>query len=148
MSRMSDQQAKEILARLGGLEQSNVGLSQTVGGLVHSVRALEDKVEVLTNDVEVLKVDVAVLKTDVAELKTDVKDLRRHMGVLHEDVLDRIKGIREDDSLRQEMRAGFAEMRQLFAAHTVPGDAADRHFAATLADHGRRIHALEADRSR
>ncbi len=76
-------------------------------------------------------------------LKTDVVDLRRHMGVLHEEVVGRIKALGEDDSLRREMRAGFAEMRQLFLAHTVPGDAADRVFAATLNDHERRIQTLE-----
>jgi chromosome segregation ATPase len=101
---MSHQEFEEIRTRLGGLES-------TTGGLVRDV-------EVLKTDVAVLKRDVAGLKTDVAGLKADVADSRRHMGVLHEEVLDRIKGIREDDSLRQEMRAGFAELRQLFLDHT------------------------------
>ncbi len=101
-------------------------------------------VGVLKTDVAGLKTDVAGLKTDVAGLKTDVADLRRHMGVLHEEVLDRIRGIGEDDSLRQEMRAGFAELRQLFKDHAIPGEAADRRFAATLNDHERRIQTLEA----
>ena len=104
---------------------------------------LEANVQVLQTDVAVLQADVAVLKTDVAVLKTDVRDLRRHMGVLHEEVLDRIRGIREDDSLRREMRAGFAEMRQMFLDHTIPGEAADRQFGVTLADHEQRIRTLE-----
>jgi hypothetical protein len=79
----------------------------------------------------------------VAVLRTDVVDLRRHMVVLHEDVVGRIKALSEDDSLRREMRAGFADMRELFLAHTVPGDAADRVFAATLNDHERRFQTLE-----
>lgn len=104
---------------------------------------LDADVQILQEDVAVLKTDVAVLKTDVAELKTDVRDLRRHMGVLHEEVLDRIRGIREDDSLRREMRAGFAELRQMFLDYTIPGDAADRQFGVTLADHEKRISTLE-----
>ena len=107
------------------------------------VAVLKTDVAVLKTDVAVLKTDVAVLKTDVGELKIEVKDLRRHMGVLHEETLDRIRGIKEDDSLRREMRAGFAELRKLFIDHMVPGEAADRHFANTLADHERRLRTLE-----
>lgn len=104
---------------------------------------VDKRLDGLGADVQVLQADVAVLKTDVAELKTDVRDLRRHMGVLHEEVLDRIQGIGEDDSLRREMRAGFAELRQIFLDHTIPGDAADRQFGVTLADHETRISTLE-----
>ena len=68
--------------------------------------------------------DVAVLKTDMGGVKTELVDLRRQMGVLHEEVIDRIRGIGEDDSLRSEMRAGFAEIRQMFRDHAVPGEAA------------------------
>jgi len=128
-SLMSDAQFEEIRTRLGSLEG-------TTGGLVRDVG-------VLKTDVAVLKTDVAVLKTDVTEIKVDLKDLRRHMGVLHEDVLDRIKGLGEDDSLRREMRAGFAELRELFRGHAIPGDAFDRQSALTLSDHERRIQALE-----
>jgi predicted nucleic acid-binding Zn-ribbon protein len=127
---MADQQLEDIRTRLGGVEETTRGLVR--------------QVDVLAKDVTILKTDVAVLKTDVAVLKTDVKDVRRHMGVLHEEVLDRIKGIREDDSLRREMRAGFAELRQLFLNHTVPGEAADRRLFAITADHEQRISALES----
>ncbi len=104
---------------------------------------LSADVGVLQADVAVLKTDVAVLKTDVGELKTDVSDLRRYMGVLHEEVLDRIRGIGEDDRLRREMQAGFAQMREIFKNHTVPGEALDRAHSATLADHEIRISTLE-----
>lgn len=97
----------------------------------------------LTANVTGLKTDATILKADIAELKTETVDLRRHMGVLHEDVIDRIRGIREDDSLRQEMRAGFAMIMKRLDDHAIPGEAADRAFAATLADHERRITTLE-----
>ena len=74
---------------------------------------LEGKVDVLQADVTVLKTDVVVLKSDVAGLKTEVVDLRRYVGVLHEDVIDRIKAIPDwSVELRREMREGFAEMRE------------------------------------
>lgn len=97
----------------------------------------------LVADLTDLKTDVAGLKTDVAGLKTGAVDLRRHMGVLHEDVIERIRGIREDDSLRLEMRAGFAMIMKRLDDHAILGDAADRRFAATLGDHEQRITTLE-----
>jgi len=39
---------------------------------------------------------------------------------------DRIRGIREDDSLRQDMRAGFAMILKRLHDHAIPGEAADR----------------------
>ena len=56
-----------------------------------------------------------------AEMKAETGDLRRHMGVLHEDLIDRNRGIGETDSLRQEMRAGFAMMMKRFDDHAIPG---------------------------
>ena len=112
-------------------------------GMERRIDAVAAGLEVVKADVAGLKTDVAGLKTDVAGLKTDVVDLRRHMGVLHEDLIDRITAIGADDSLRREMRAGFTELRQLILDHAIPGDAADRAFAATLQDHERRIQRLE-----
>jgi hypothetical protein len=111
---------------------------------------IEQRLDLIATDVAVLKTDVAELKTNVAGLKTDgaglrneVVDLRRHMLVLHEETMDRLKAMGEDDSIRREMRAGFADLRRLIADHAIPGDAADRSFTATLDDHERRIRALE-----
>jgi chromosome segregation ATPase len=132
-------------------------IERRLDGVAADVAVLQTDVAVLKSDVAVLKVDVSELKTDVSELKTDVwelkakvadnttgiADLRRHMGVLHEEVLDRFRALAEDDSLRREMRAGFAELRQLLKDLTVVGDAADRRFAATLDDHEDRIRRLE-----
>ena len=91
-------------------------------------------VKELQSDVAELKTDVGGLKADVAGLKAETVDLRRHMGVLHEDVIERIRGLHDDDSLRQEMRAGFAMIVKRLDDHAIPGEAADRAFAATLAD--------------
>lgn len=108
---------------------------------------VEKRLDGVAADVGVLKTDVGVLKTDVGGLKSELSDLRRHMGVLHEEVIDRIRGIGEDDSLRNEMRTGFAEIRQMFRDHTVPGEAADKHFSKTLDNHEQRIQALERRKS-
>ncbi len=61
------------------------------------------------------------------------------MDVLHEEVIDRIRDIREDDSLRLEMRAGFAMIMKRLDDHAIPGEAADRAFAATAASAGRPV---------
>src|SRR5688572_23032059 len=103
----------------------------------------DDRFDGMARRMDGLAADLDILKTDVAIIKTDVKDLRRHMDVLHEETIDRLKAIAADDSLRREMRAGFAELRQLILNHAIPGDAADRTFAATLKDHEQRIQKLE-----
>ena len=92
--------------------------------LQSDVAELKSDVAELKSDVAELKSDAVALKSDVTELKVETIDLRRHMGVLHEDVIDRIRGIREDDSLRQEMRAGFAMIMKRLDDHGIPGEAA------------------------
>ena len=118
-------------------------LTANVTNLQADVTHLQADVTNLQADVTHPQADVTVLTTDVAGLKTETVYFRGHMGVRHEDVIDRIRGIREDDSLRLEMRAGFAMIMKRLDDHTVPGDAADRAFAATLADHEKRITSLE-----
>ena len=103
----------------------------------------EERFDRIDGQLARLEGDVATLKSDVAGLKTEVVDLRRHMSVLHEDVIDRIRAQAEDDSLRREMQAGFAEIRHLLQNHVVVGDAADRRFALRLDDRERRIRTLE-----
>jgi cell division protein FtsB len=140
---MSEERLDRVEQGVHKLVEDLDAVKTDVAVLKTDVAVLKTDVAVLKADVAVLKADVAVLKADVAVLKADVMDIRRHMSVLHEEVVGRIKALGEDDTLRREMRAGFAEMRQLFLAHTVPGDAADRVFAATLGDHERRIQTLE-----
>jgi chromosome segregation ATPase len=106
-------------------------------------KVLRSDVADLKADVRDLKADVRDLKAGVAELKAEAIDLRRHMGLLHDDAIDRIRGIGEVDSLRREMQAGFAMIMKRFDDHAIPGEAADRAFAATLTDHEKRITALE-----
>jgi hypothetical protein len=103
----------------------------------------EERFDEIDRRFDGLTADVASLKTDVIDLKAETVDLRRHMGVLHEDVVERIRAIGDDGSLRLEMRAGFAMIMKRLEEHAVPGEAADRHFAATLADHEQRITTLE-----
>jgi chromosome segregation ATPase len=96
-----------------------------------TVQRLDEGFAVLRHDVDVLKVDVAELKVDVAELKDDVGDLkqgqdelRRHMLVLHEEVLDRIKALAPDlEPLRREMHEGFADLRRTMNDRLVPLEA-------------------------
>lgn len=78
------------------------------------------------------------------EVPTSVgQELPRHMDVVHKEILAALDELREKASLRREMRAGFAEMRELFRDHTIPGDAFDKQSALTLSDHERRIQILE-----
>jgi hypothetical protein len=65
------------------------------------------------------------------------------MGVMHEDLLDHIRGAADDSGLRSEMNRRFDEVLAQLRDHALPGDAADRHFARTLNDHEKRLTDLE-----
>jgi hypothetical protein len=65
------------------------------------------------------------------------------MGVLHEETLERIRASAEDDSLRIEMNRRFDDVLRRLDDHAAAGDAADRHFARTVAEQGRRLDAVE-----
>ena len=65
------------------------------------------------------------------------------MGVLHQQVIERIRALGEDDSLRAEMQRGFAELRDALSRHADVGDAVDRSHSALLAHHEQRLSNLE-----
>jgi hypothetical protein len=66
------------------------------------------------------------------------------MDTFHQEVVNQL-GILDErrKRLRREMRAGFAELRQILTDHMVVGDAADGQFATRLDDHEKRIRTLE-----
>ena len=76
---MSDDRLARIEGRLEELVVGQAELRTEVGGL--------------RGDVAELKEDVGELKSDVRRLDSRVDDVQRHMRVLHEDVIDRIKGL-------------------------------------------------------
>jgi len=60
-------------------------------------------------------------------LRADVGDLRRHMGVLHEEVLDRIQTLAFDPApLRREYQAGDAIVREELSRRIEPLESAMR----------------------
>jgi hypothetical protein len=105
----------------------------------------EDRLDRMDRKLDLVAGDVAVLKTDVMSLRDGQADLARQMRVLHEEVIDRIRTIGEGEfaAIRSEMRAGFADLRQILTDHITVGDAADRSHAHRLDDHERRISAIE-----
>ena len=83
--------------------------------------------EELKRDVGGLKVDVRGLTQDVSGLKTGQIDLRRHMGVLHEEVLDRIQALVFDpEPLHREFKARISDLREELILRIEPLEAAAR----------------------
>jgi chromosome segregation ATPase len=138
---MSEERFQRIEGALDELRAGQAELRSDVAVLKTDVAVLKTDVAVLKSDVAVLKADVAELKTDVATLKVDVRelksdvsglksgqdDLRRYMGVLHEEVLDRIKSLAFDpEPLRREFQEGIANLREELVARIEPLEAAIR----------------------
>ncbi len=90
---MSDDRLARIEGRLEELVVGQAELRTEVGGLRGDVAELKEDVGGLKVDVAELKEDVGELKSDVRRLDSRVDDVQRHMHVLHEDVIDRIKGL-------------------------------------------------------
>jgi hypothetical protein len=110
---MSEERFGRIETKLDNLSKGQEELKRDVGGL---------KV-----DVGGLKKDVGGLKKDVGDLKTGQADLRRHMGVLHEEVLDRIQALVFDpEPLRREFKAGISDLREELILRIEPLEAAAR----------------------
>lgn len=76
------------------------------------LEVLETGVARLQTDVTVLQTNVTVLQTNVTELRTDVTQLRHYMGVIHEDLVDRIRGsAMPEEQLRREWSSGLEGLR-------------------------------------
>jgi chromosome segregation ATPase len=114
-------------ARFARIETRLDELSQGQQELRQDVRQLKTDVTELKADVGGLKADVGGLKADVNELKVGQADLRRHMGVLHEEVLDRIQALAFDPApLRREFQSGIAGLRQELIQRIEPLETAAR----------------------
>jgi chromosome segregation ATPase len=144
---MSEERFDRLDTRMDSLDTRMDSLDTRMDSLDTRMDSLDTRMDSLDTRMGSLDTRMNSVEGDIQELKADVVGLRRHMGVLHEDVVGRIKALGEDDSLRREMRTGFAELRQMFQNHAVVGDATDRRHAGTLDDHERRIRALEDNRS-
>jgi exonuclease VII small subunit len=68
----------------------------------------------------------AKLESGQAKLESGQDELRRHMYVLHEDVIDRIKAIPTDGPTKAEMKQGFDELREVIGRRLDPLEAAVR----------------------
>jgi chromosome segregation ATPase len=145
---MSEERLARIEAKVDRLEGDVGGLRGEVGGLRSEVGGLRGEVGELRSDVETLKtgqgklgVGLEELRVGVEELRvghqelrigqerlwTEVIDLRRHMGVLHEEVLENIKALAPDPALfRRELQAGLADLRTELVQRIEPLEAAIR----------------------
>jgi chromosome segregation ATPase len=97
---------------VGQLRTDVTELRTDVNGLKVDVKELSTDVNGLKADVTELRTDVTGLKTDVTGLRTDVTGLRHYMGVIHEDLIDRIRASAEPvELLRREFRSGLEQLR-------------------------------------
>jgi chromosome segregation ATPase len=147
---MSEERFVQIEQKLDRVEQRVERVEQKVDRLEQRVERVEQKVDRLEQRVErveqrVERVDQKVdrLAADVSTVAVRLEDLDRHMHVLHEEAMDRIRALGEHDTLRAEMRSEFKSLRDVLTQHIALSDATDRRFVRRLDDHERRITSLE-----
>jgi len=104
-----------------------------------------DRVEIRLDRVEVRLED---LKVGQERLELRLEEVHRHAGVMHEDLVERIKALGGDDGTRLEMRRTVGEVRSQLAEHATLDDDAHRLFATSIKDHDRRLGSLEGRKKR
>ncbi len=124
-------------------EERFVQIEQKLDRVEQRVDRVEQKLDHVAADVEVLKADMVEVKSDLRGVAGRVEDLDRHMHVLHEEAMDRIRALGEHDTLRAEMRSEFKSLRDVLTQHIALSDVTDRRFVRRLDDHERRITSLE-----
>ncbi|HWB16410.1 MAG TPA: hypothetical protein VG538_08380 [Vicinamibacterales bacterium] len=127
----------------GMSEERFVQIEQKLDRVEQRVDRVEQKLDHVAADVEVLKADMVEVKSDLRGVAGRVEDLDRHMHVLHEEAMDRIRALGEHDTLRAEMRSEFKSLRDVLTQHIALSDVTDRRFVRRLDDHERRITSLE-----
>jgi uncharacterized coiled-coil DUF342 family protein len=123
----------ELRAEVGGLKSGQASLSakqDDLGAKQDDLRAQQDdlsakhdrlsakqdslsaKQDNLSAKQDSLLEGHQALRADFADLRSDVQELRRHMGVLHEDIIDRIKALALPvEDIQRQIRAGDAAVR-------------------------------------
>jgi chromosome segregation ATPase len=124
-------------------EERFVQIEQKLDRVEQRVDRVEQKLDHVAADVEVLKADMVEVKSDLRGVAGRVEDLDRHMHVLQEEAMDRIRALGEHDTLRAEMRSEFKSLRDVLTQHIALSDVTDRRFVRRLDDHERRITSLE-----
>jgi hypothetical protein len=87
--------------------------------------------------------DITGIQAQLRRLGDAQAQMRNDMGVMHEEVLDRIRIATDDTGPRMEMNRRFDEVLSQLREHAVPGDAADRYFARKINEHERQLRKLE-----
>lgn len=126
-AQVSEERFDRIELRLDRLEHGQEELRTDVTGLRTDVNCLRGDVDGLRAGVDDLRVGQEALRTEVGELRAGQQELRHHMGVLHEEVLDRIQALVFDpEPLRREFKAADDALREEIGRRLDPVEAALR----------------------
>jgi hypothetical protein len=99
----------------------------------------EERFDRIDSRLQVLEASVDRL---TAELRTDVTQLKHYMGVIHEDLVDRIRGAAmPEEQLRREWTSGLGQLRD-------ETDRRLRPLEVIVPQHSRNIEMLKKRRSR
>lgn len=109
---MDGTQLDRIEQRLDSLETGQTALQSGQAALQVGQSALEAR--------------QAAVESGLARLESRQDEHHRHMRVLHEDLVDRIKAIQTDGPTRAEMQRGFDELRESVGRRLDPLEAAVR----------------------
>jgi chromosome segregation ATPase len=138
-----EQRLDRVEQRLDQVERRLDRVEQRLDQVEQRLDRVEQRLDQVEQRLDRVEQKVDRLAVDVSTIAGRLEDLHRHMLVLHEDVIDRIRAIGEHDTLRAEMRSEFKVLRDTLTQHIALSAATDRRFVHRLDDHERRITFLE-----
>jgi chromosome segregation ATPase len=138
-----EQRLDRVEQRLDRVEQRLDHVEQRLNHVEQRLDRVEQRLDRVEQKLDQVEQKVDRLAADVSTVAERLEDLHRHMLVLHEDVIDRIRAIGEHHTLRPEMQAEDKALRDTLTQHIALSDATDRRFVRRLDDHERRITFLE-----
>lgn len=110
---MSEERLTKIESSLTEIRSDVHGLRTDVQEIRTDIQEIRTDVRELRTDVQELRAGQNELRADFTTLRTEVRDMGHLMRVLHEDVIECIKAIPDPtETIRREMKAGFAELRE------------------------------------
>ena len=139
-----DQRLDGVEQRLGGVEHRLDGVEQRLDGVEQRLDGVGQRLDGVGQRLDGLEAGQTGLRTHVDE---QFAELRRHMGVLHEEALDRIAGTREAPVMPSSERA--QDSRDAISRRLDPLEAlvpVVREHGLTLRSHGAEIERLKRRR--
>lgn len=124
---MQDEQVQRIESRFDGLDSRFDALDSRFDGIDWRLDGVDSRFDRVESKLDVLDGRVGRLESKIENLGTRVDQVDRHMHVVHEDLIERIKALAPDlGPIGREFRREIADLRESTDRRLIPLETAER----------------------